>query len=134
MSQDPNGDPAASNSRLAQTWNCLSLLAPPLRTATIAVLMGRDGLRRNIPESVAQLTGGEYFPFSNTRNLENSLLTISNHVPNRYVLSFQPASPHPGLHAIELRLREHPNLVVTARRSYWADREAAGESAPEPHP
>ena len=72
MSQDPNADPAASNSRLAQTWNCLSLLAPPLRAATIAVLMGRDELRRNIPESVAQLTGGEYFPFSNTRNLESS--------------------------------------------------------------
>jgi VWFA-related protein len=134
MSQDPNADPASSNSRLAQTWDCLSLLAPPLRAAKIAVLLGMNGLRRNIPESVAQLTGGEYFAFSNTRNLESSLLTISNHVPNRYVLSFQPPSPHPGLHAIELRLREYPNLVVTARRSYWADNEATSQTAPEPHP
>ena len=59
-------------------------------------------------------------------------MTISNHVPNRYVLSFQPVAPHPGLHAIELRLREHPELVVTARRSYWADSDAESQSVPEP--
>jgi hypothetical protein len=110
----------------------LQLYFPRRFIALPAVLMGKDGLRRNIPESVAQLTGGEYFPVSNTRNLECSLLTISNHVPNRYVLSFQPASPHPGLHAIELRLREHPDFVVTARRSYWADTEATSQCAPEP--
>jgi hypothetical protein len=89
-----------------------------------------NGLRRNVPESVAQLTGGEYFPFTNARNLEGSLLTISNHVPNRYVLSFQPPSPHPGLHAVELRLKKYPNLVVTSRRSYWADPESTSQPVP----
>jgi VWFA-related protein len=132
MSKDPNAD--ADSNRLAQTWECLSELAPPLRAAKMAVLLTMNGLRRNVPESVAHLTGGEYFPFGNTRSLESSLLTISNHVPNRYVLSFQPQSPHPGLHAIELRLKEHPNLVVTARRNYWADSEAVREPAPEAHP
>jgi len=132
MSKDPNAD--ADSSRLAQTWECLSELAPPLRAAKMAVLLTMNGLRRNVPESVAHLTGGEYFPFGNTRSLESSLLTISNHVPNRYVLSFQPQSPHPGLHAIELRVKEHPNLVVTARRNYWAESEAVREPAPETHP
>jgi hypothetical protein len=108
MSKDPNADPDSSNSRLGQTWDCLSLLAPPLRAAKIAMLVGMNGLRRNVPESIAQLTGGEYFPFTNARNLEGGLLTISNHVPNRYVLSFQPPSPHPGLHAVELRLKSIP--------------------------
>ena len=134
MSKDPNADPDSSNSRLAQTWECLSLLAPPLRAAKIAALLGMNGVRRNVPESVAHLTGGEYFRFSNTRNLEKSLLTISNHIPNRYVLSFQPRSPHPGLHSIKLRLKEHPNLVVTARRSYWVDSETTGEPSPSPQP
>jgi VWFA-related protein len=132
MSKDPNAD--SDSARIAQTWECLSELAPPLRAAKIAVLLTINGLRRNVPESVAHLTGGEYFRFSNTRSLESSLLTISNHVPNRYVLSFQPQTPHPGLHVIELRLKEHPSLVVTARRSYWADSEATRESAPEAHP
>jgi VWFA-related protein len=132
MSKDPNAD--ADSSRLAQTWECLSELAPPLRAAKMAVLLTMNGLRRNVPESVAHLTGGEYFPFGNARSLASSLLTISNHVPNRYVLSFQPQAPHPGLHAIELRLQEHPNLVVTARRYYWADSEAVREPVPEARP
>ncbi|MGB6473517.1 MAG: VWA domain-containing protein [Candidatus Sulfotelmatobacter sp.] len=132
MSKDPNAD--ADENRLAQTWECLSELVPPLRAAKIAVLLTMNGLRRNVPESVAQLTGGEYFRFGNLRSLESSLLTISNHVPNRYVLSFQPQAPHPGLHAIELRLKDHPSLVVTARRNYWADSETAREPAPEVHP
>jgi len=132
MSKDPNAD--ADTSRAAQTWECLSEVAPPLRAAKIAVLLTMNGLRRNVPESVAQLTGGEYFRFSNARSLESSLLTISNHVPNRYVLSFQPQSPHPGLHVIELKLKEHPSLVVTARRNYWAESEAAREPDAGPHP
>jgi hypothetical protein len=100
----------------------------------MAVLLTMNGLRRNVPESVAHLTGGEYFHFGNARSLESSLLTISNHVPNRYVLSFQPQSPHPGLHVIELRLKDHPSLVVTARRNYWADLEGTRDPPPEPHP
>jgi VWFA-related protein len=129
MSKDPNAD--ADTNRAAQTWECLSEIAPPLRAAKMAVLLTMNQLRRNVSESVAQLTGGEYFRFSNIRSLEKSLLTIANHVPNRYVLSFQPQSPHPGLHSIELRLKERHNLVVTARRNYWAESEDTRESAPE---
>ena len=129
MSKDPNAD--ADTNRAAQTWECLSEIAPPLRAAKMAVLLTMNQLRRNVSESVAQLTGGEYFRFGNIRSLEKSLLTIANHVPNRYVLSFQPQSPHPGLHSIELRLKQRHNLVVTARRSYWAETEDTRESAPE---
>ncbi len=132
MAKDPNAD--SDTNRAAQTWECLSELAPPLRAAKMAVLLTMNGLRRNVPESVAHLTGGEYFHFGNARSLESSLLTISNHVPNRYVLSFQPQSPHPGLHVIELRLKDHPSLVVTARRNYWADLEGTRDPPPEPHP
>jgi VWFA-related protein len=131
MSKGPNAEP--DSSRLAQTWDCLSLLAPPLRAATIAAILGMNGARRNVPESVAHLTGGEYFRFSNTHTLEKNLITISNHVPNRYVLSFQPGSPHPGLHSIVLRLRDQPKLVVTARRSYWADSETTSDPDPSTH-
>jgi len=134
MAKDPNADPNASQNRLSQTYDCLGQLAPPLAALKMAVIAARDGMRRNAPETVAHLTGGEYFPFSSTRDLENSLFTISNHVPNRYVLSFQPQSPHPGMHVIELRLKEHRNLIVTARRNYWADSESTGDPAPEPHP
>jgi hypothetical protein len=62
----------------------------------MAAIRVSDGKKRNVPATVAELSGGEYFKFENSRSLVIGLLTISNHVPNRYVLSFQPQSPHPG--------------------------------------
>jgi len=116
--------------RAKQTFDCLGLLIPPLRLGKIAVLAVADGLQKNIPETVAQLTGGEYFPFGNNRNLVRSLVTISNHVPNRYVLSFQPQSPHPGFHAVELKLNGHPGLHLNARTGYWVDGDGAAAVRP----
>jgi VWFA-related protein len=121
MAKDPSADPGTGGSRLNQFYDCLSLLAPPLRLAKMAAIAGMDGLRRNVPETVAQLTGGEYFKLTDARSLERDLVVIGRHLPNRYLLSFHPQSPHPGLHALGLRLKEHPDLVVTARNSYWAD-------------
>jgi len=121
------GDPDSANSsrtagQLAnQAYDCLGVLAPPLALAKMAVLAGVSGLQRNIPETVAELTGGEYFPFKNTKTLEEDLETISNHVPNRYMLSFHPQSPHPGLHSVTLRLKNYPNLDLAARNSYWVE-------------
>jgi VWFA-related protein len=134
MAKDPNADPDIPQSKLSQGYDCLGQLLPPLALLKVAAIAATEGMRRNAPETVAHLTGGEYFAFKNTHNLESSLLTISNHIPNRYVLSFQPHSPHPGLHMIEVRLKDHPNLVVTARRNYWADVDAASEPVPSPHP
>jgi VWFA-related protein len=113
-----------------QAYDCLGLLAPPLALAKMAFLAGRDGLRRNVPETVANLTGGEYFPFNDVRSIERDMMTLSNHVPNRYILSFHPQSPHPGLHALTLRLKNYPNLEIQARSSYWADAEAALNQRP----
>jgi VWFA-related protein len=128
MGKDPNPD--ATQNKAVQAYDCLTQLIPPLALAKMAAIRAADGLQRNVPETVAQLTGGEYFKFENSRSLVRSLLTISNHMPNRYVLSFQPQSPHPGFHSVELRLRDRPSLRVTARSGYWADSDAAAA----PHP
>jgi len=122
MSRDPN-DPQVdlTKSAAAQAYDCLGLLAPPLRIAKAAAIAAFEGFQRNTPETVAHLTGGEYFKLTNAKSLERDLHTISNHMPNRYVLSFQPQSPHPGLHAIALSLPNYKNLEVTARSSYWAE-------------
>jgi VWFA-related protein len=128
FSRDPN-DPNVdlTKSRGTQTFDCLAMLAPPLRLAKMAEILARNGLKKNIPETVARLTGGEYFGFKDPKTLDRDLLTISNHIPNRYVLSFQPLSTHPGLHAIQLTLKDRPNLVVEARNAYWVDDDAAAK-------
>jgi VWFA-related protein len=130
MGTDPDPDPDATHNKLIQAYDCLTQLAPPLALAKMAAIEATDGLKRNIPETVARLTGGEYFKLPNAKNLEHDLATISNHIPNRYVLSFQPQSPHPGLHVIGLQLRNYSNLAITARKSYWADTEAMTPDQP----
>ncbi len=130
MGKDPDPDPDATQNKAIQAYDCLTQLVPPLALAKMAAIAATDGLKRNIPETVAHLTGGEYYKLTDARSLERDLVTISNHIPNRYVLSFQPRSPHPGLHAIELKLRDYPNLRLTARSSYWADADAAPSHQP----
>jgi VWFA-related protein len=131
MSRDPN-DPNVNvkQNPAEQAYDCLSLLAPPLRLAKAAAIAAFDGLQKNIPETVARLTGGEYFKLTNAKSLERDLATISNHIPNRYILSFQPQSPHAGFHAIVLTAPKYSGLEISARNGYWADTVAA----PTPQP
>jgi VWFA-related protein len=134
MSRDPN-DPNVNlkENPAEQAYGCLELLAPPLALARAAAIAIFEGLQKNIPETVARLTGGEYFKLGNQKGLERNLQTISNHIPNRYVLSFQPQSPHAGFHAIELRAPEYPGLTIAARNGYWAESEAPPAN-PSPAP
>jgi len=122
---DAEGQPAApTQSAAAQDFDCLAQLLPPLRLARIAEIAAVNSLRRNVPETVAHLTGGEYYSFKDAKSLQRDLFTISNHVPNRYFLSFHPQSPHPGLHALTLKLPAYPQLSLEARSSYWVDEDA----------
>jgi VWFA-related protein len=132
MGKDPEADPNITENEFAKAFECLNILIPPIRVAKIAALLGISGLRRNTPETVAHLTGGEYFKFSNIKNLEQDLNTISNHIPNRYVLSFHPQDPQPGIHALELTLKDYPDLKVTARSSYWIDGDIRPNLTPDP--
>lgn len=126
FAKDPNAEAdEVSSNRWMQTFDCLGLLAPPLRAAKLGVLSAAYGLERNTAETVAEMTGGEYFKFENSRSLTRDLIALSNHMPNRYVLSFHPQSPHAGFHAVELRLKDYPKLHVSARNGYWVDEESA---------
>ena len=113
-----------------RAFDCAGQLFPPLALAKVGAIAATGDLQRNIPETVAHLTGGEYFKFSDAKSLEADLETISNHIPNRYVLSFQPQSPHPAFHLITLELPNYTNLKVSARNGYWADTPAASAPAP----
>ena len=113
----------------AQDLNCAEELLPPLRLAHLAEIAARHALRHNISESVAHLTGGEYFQFKNAKTLDHDLFTIANHIPNRYVLTFHPKSPTPGFHTIVLKLRDESKLSVDARNGYWVNADG-GTSTP----
>jgi hypothetical protein len=121
MGKDPVPDPDATSNKAIQAYDCMTQLAPPLALAKMAAMIVRDGLRRNVPETVAHLTGGEYYSLTDAKSLEHAMTVIGNHLPNRYVLTFHPLSPHAGFHAITLRVPNYARLDVSARSGYWAD-------------
>jgi VWFA-related protein len=77
-------------------------------------------MKKNTPQTIASMTGGEYELFSSHKNFETKMTSFSNHLHSRYVLSFAPKKPHPGLHEIHVRLREPGNGTVLFRTNYWA--------------
>lgn len=121
MSRDPDAVQDPTYSRAKQTLDCAALLLPPIRLAMMAALVATNALKKNVPETVAALTGGEYVSFKNAKGLEKGVMAISNNLPNRYVLRFSPVSAQPGMHVLGVKLRDPAGLVVTARGSYWAD-------------
>ena len=123
----PGETPTKHKKSFEKTYDCLSLLAPPLRAAKIAGLAAMNSMGRNAPETVSQLTGGEYYGFKDKRSLQEGMLTVSNHVPNRYVLSFRPSAPHLGLHTLAVRLKGGSKLEIAARKSYWAPDASAAQ-------
>jgi len=104
-----------------QVLDCISMLAPPLRLATMAFVAARNGLRTNTAESIAQLTGGEFVHFHNAKDLERGLIRVINDVPNFYLLSFHPQPPTPGMHALHVELKDNPHFELKARSAYWID-------------
>jgi VWFA-related protein len=79
-----------------------------------------QAMRKNVPSTIAQMTGGEYELFSTRKKFEVRMNDFTNHLHSRYLLSFAPKDPHPGLHQIRVRLRDANGGIVVSRTSYWA--------------
>jgi len=88
------------------------LLAPLVMTVR--------AMEKNVPKTVAAMTGGEYELFETRKKFEVRMNDFTNHLHSRYQLSFTPRNPHPGLHQIRVRLKDSANGTVLARTSYWA--------------
>jgi VWFA-related protein len=77
-------------------------------------------MQKNLSAEVANLSGGESMSFDNRGELEGDMNVLNNHIRNSYILSFTPTSTEPGMHTIKVQLAHHPEMVVSARTSYWA--------------
>jgi len=90
----------------------LNILAP--------LLMTMNAMRRNTPKTLAELSGGEYDPFTKEKGFEMRVAEVASHARNRYILSFHPTDPTPGLHSVQVKLTQDYGAHVVARNSYWA--------------
>jgi VWFA-related protein len=93
--------------------------APPDWLGTL--MMARAAMKKNATHAIAAMSGGEYEPFSSRKAFETRMNSFSNHLHNRYLLSFQPKNPRPGLHRIRVRLKDPERKeTVLFRSNYWA--------------
>jgi VWFA-related protein len=83
------------------------------------IAAARQAMRKNSAKALASMTGGEYELFATRKGFESNMLSFSNHLNSRYLLSFEPKNPHPGLHRIRVRLRHASNQTVLFRSTYW---------------
>jgi VWFA-related protein len=88
------------------------LLAPLILTA--------QAMRKNAAKAITSMTGGEYAQFATGKTFDRDMTEFSNHLYARYLLSFAPSKPHPGLHRLIVRLTIPGKSSVLARESYWA--------------
>jgi VWFA-related protein len=80
-----------------------------------------QAMRRNVPRTVTSMTGGEYELFTTRKKFETRMNDFTNHLHSRYLLSFVPNDPHPGLHRVRVRLQDPSHGTVLARTSYWGE-------------
>jgi VWFA-related protein len=79
-----------------------------------------QAMRKNVPSTVASMTGGEYELFATRKKFDLRMTNFTNHLHSRYLLSIAPKDPHPGLHRLRVRLKDSGKNSVLARTSYWA--------------
>ena len=93
--------------------------APPDVQAVL--LLAVAAMKKNVTQAIASMSGGEYELFASRKSFETKMNSFANHVHNRYLLSFQPKDPRPGLHQIRVRLKDPGgNETVLFRNNYWA--------------
>lgn len=83
-------------------------------------LLAAQAMRRNTAKAIAAQSGGEYQMFLSAKAFDARLNDFSNHLHSRYLLSFQPTHPQPGLHQLTVKLKRPGDATVLARSSYWA--------------
>lgn len=101
-----------------------------------AIFMAVQAFRKNAAAAIPEMTGGEYLRFNNGKGLDGRIGMLANQVHNRYMLSFQPENPAPGLHVLNVALAQDIGAKVLARTDYWAEGADAsspgGTDAPKP--
>ena len=94
------------------------------------IFMATQAVRKNVPKSLAELTGGEYTNFTTQKGFDRGIGRLANHIHNYYLLSFRPTAGadgkvSPGLHKISVKIPDYPDADIRNRLTYYA-----GDAAP----
>jgi VWFA-related protein len=86
-----------------------------------ALAMIVQAFKKNVAREIAQMSGGEYANFTGDKTFEREVLEAAKHARNRYLITFSPSDPTPGLHTLRVRTAVDYGARVVARANYWAE-------------
>jgi VWFA-related protein len=87
------------------------------------LLMTVQAFKKNAAREVARMSGGEYTTFTGDKRFEQRVADAARHVRNRYLITFSPSDPSPGLHTIKVRTAQDYGARIVARANYWMAQE-----------
>jgi Mg-chelatase subunit ChlD len=82
-----------------------------------------QAFRKNVTREIALMSGGEYTTFASDKKFEQRVADEAKHARNRYLLTFRPTNPTPGLHTLRVRLAQDYGAHIVARANYWVGEE-----------
>ena len=88
-----------------------------------ALVMAVKAFKKNVAKEVAQMSGGEYTTFTGDKRFEQRVMDAARHVRNRYLITFSPSDPAPGLHTIRVKTTQDYGARIVARSNYWMEQE-----------
>jgi VWFA-related protein len=86
-------------------------------------VMAFKAFKKNVAKEIARESGGEYTTFTGDKGFEQRVVNAAKHVRNRYLITFSPSNPTPGLHAIRVRTTKDYGARIVARANYWFEQE-----------
>jgi VWFA-related protein len=89
--------------------------------STLAMIV--PAFKKNVTKEVAHMSGGEYHPFTGDKGFEKRVVESAQHARNRYLITFSPSNPTPGLHTIRVRTAQDYGARIVARANYWMAQE-----------
>jgi len=78
-----------------------------------------QAFKKNVAKEIANMSGGEYTTFVTDKRFEQRVMEEAKHARNRYLLTFRPSQPAPGLHSLKVRLAQDYGARIVARANYW---------------
>ena len=85
--------------------------------STLVMLV--KAFKKNVAKEIAVMSGGEYTTFTGDRRFEQRVVDAAKHVRNRYLITFSPSNPTPGLHTLRVRTTQDYGARIIARANYW---------------
>jgi len=85
-----------------------------------ALLAAVKAFKKNVAKEIAVESGGEYATFLSDKRFEARVVDAGRDARNRYLITFSPSDPTPGLHRIKVRTAQEFGARIVARANYWA--------------